>query len=81
MSIWADRSLEVIRRVVAEVGTDDKQALRKALFEAYPFGQRKYWPYKVWLQEVRKVLKTKPAPQEIPEKQLTLFDLEMSNER
>lgn len=28
--------------------------LRKALRAAYPFGERKHWPYKVWLAEIQR---------------------------
>ncbi len=30
------------------------KALRKALAEAYPFGERENSPYKAWLTEVRR---------------------------
>lgn len=62
MSTWREQSAAVIARVVAEVGVNDQVALKKALFEAYPFGERQYYPYKVWLEEQAKVLK--PAPGE-----------------
>ncbi len=26
------------------------------LLEAYPFGERKYWPYKSWLQAIKRWL-------------------------
>lgn len=26
---------------------------RRTLLDAYPYGQRKYWPYKVWCRQVR----------------------------
>jgi hypothetical protein len=26
--------------------------VKKALFDAYPFGERKYHPYKIWLDEI-----------------------------
>jgi hypothetical protein len=42
----------VIRETIERVGCEDEKALRKAISEAYPFGQRKHWPYKVWLSEV-----------------------------
>lgn len=60
MSSWREQSAAVIARVVAEVGTDDQKALKKALFEAYPFGERKYHPYKIWCEERAKVLKPEP---------------------
>jgi len=60
MSSWREQSAAVIARVVAEVGTHDQKALKKALFEAYPFGERKYHPYKIWCEERAKVLKPEP---------------------
>jgi hypothetical protein len=29
--------------------------------EAYPYGERKYWPYKVWLSEIKRQLAPTPA--------------------
>ena len=52
-SRWRKRAREVIYGVVEEVGTDDLDLLEKKIRAAYPFGERKYWPYKVWLSEVR----------------------------
>ena len=51
---WRTHAAPIIARVIAEVGTDDMKALRKALREAYPFWERKYWPYKVWCDEVKR---------------------------
>lgn len=46
---WYERSLEVIRAVektfTAATTEDERYA---ALFDAYPFGERKYFPYKAW---------------------------------
>lgn len=61
---WRAHAARVIAKVIQEVGTDDPKALRKALREAYPFGERKYWPYKVWLDEVRRQLNPTPAAAE-----------------
>ena len=62
---WRDRARPIIASVIEEVGTDDIKALRKALREAYPFGPRKYWPYKVWLSEIARQLGDKPNLREI----------------
>jgi hypothetical protein len=53
---WRSSAGPKIARVIAEVGTEDMKALRKALREAYPYGERKYWPYKVWCDEIRRQL-------------------------
>jgi hypothetical protein len=58
---WRTHAAPVIREVIERVGTDDPKALRKALRDAYPYGERKYWPYKVWLDEIRRQLVPTPA--------------------
>lgn len=52
---WRVAADAVLIRVFAFLpeGADAKQ-IRKAVREAYPFGPRKYWPYKVWLARVRR---------------------------
>lgn len=56
MSYWNAKSREVINAVVAEVGVEDETALRKAILAAYPFGERRQWPYKVFCEEVKKTM-------------------------
>ena len=45
---WRSMAAPIIARVIAATGTDDPKALRKALHDAYPFGARKWHPYKIW---------------------------------
>jgi hypothetical protein len=76
-SSWRNCAHKVIAEVIAEVGTGDKKALRKALKDAYPFGLRKYHPYKIWCDEIqkqvpglyatRKAIPPSPAIRPIPE--------------
>ena len=49
-SHWRAEAARVCAEVV-KAHTGDEQELRAALREAYPFGERKYWPYKCWLAE------------------------------
>lgn len=35
---------------------DDTKAMRKAINEYYPFGERRRYPYKVWLEELKTAL-------------------------
>lgn len=56
---WRDKARQVIAAVIAEVGTDDPGKLKRALFDAYPFGERQYHPYKIWLDEIKVQLGTK----------------------
>lgn len=52
MSHWRDRCKPIISKVIADNKGEDEQTIRKALFNAYPFGERKMYPYKVWLSEI-----------------------------
>ncbi|MEX3583143.1 MAG: hypothetical protein VB137_12065 [Burkholderia sp.] len=57
-----------VAQVVRDVGLQDPKALRKALYEAYPFGIRASWPYKVWLAEIKEQIggmrPAKPDPRQ-----------------
>jgi hypothetical protein len=53
---WRDRSKEVIWKVIREHPDASPPELKTLLREAYPFGVRRNWPYKVWCDEVRKAL-------------------------
>mgnify|MGYP003607948618 CR=1 FL=1 len=55
-NMWKDKAREVIAQVVRDVGTADETALKQALSKAYPFGERRMHPYKVWCEQVRKTL-------------------------
>ncbi len=65
MGKWRDISLRVIAETIQRVGTDDLAALQVALREAYPFGERAYWPYKVWLREQRAALAALAPPRQL----------------
>jgi hypothetical protein len=51
---WRDYLAPIIADVILTVGRTNPQALRKALRSAYPCGERRYWPYKVWCDEIRR---------------------------
>jgi len=53
MDTWRDRARPIIFEVIEQVGKEDMKSLRKALRDAYPWGERKYHPYKIWLDEIR----------------------------
>ncbi|QPI73888.1 hypothetical protein [Sphingobium sp. Cam5-1] len=64
---WTDRARETIRKVHATLPEDISfTARRKAIRAAYPFGERRYWPYKGWLKAQREYLRKHdpktPAP-------------------
>lgn len=58
MSSWRDAAKARISTIYVQVwafiteGEIDKA--RSTVFDAYPFGQRHYTPYKVWCEEVRR---------------------------
>lgn len=73
---WRDYARPIIQQVLKETKGQDEKAIRKALKEAYPFGERAYHPYKIWLDEIKvqRGLRTfghKPEP--TPENQTDLF--------
>lgn len=52
-SYWREVSAPIVAEVVRRVGLADRKALRKALRDAYPFGERERWPYKAWIAEIK----------------------------
>ena len=50
---WRSEAALIIGQVIRQVGRQDMTALRKKLAEAYPWGARENYPYKVWLAEIR----------------------------
>lgn len=52
MSHWRDSCRPIIAKVIEENKHLDEKAIRRALYNAYPFGERRMYPYKVWLSEI-----------------------------
>lgn len=62
-SDWRRRSRAVIAEVMLALGPSATAVTAvKALRDAYPFGERKHWPYKVWLDEVNAAMATRFGP-------------------
>lgn len=53
MNTWREVARPIIEEVIKRVGKVDEKLLRSELKKAYPFGQREYHPYKVWLDEIK----------------------------
>lgn len=53
---WRDSAYPIIGKVIAENKDKTEKEIRKALREAYPYGERRMHPYKVWCDEVNKQL-------------------------
>ena len=51
---WRDVARPIIARVLEETKGKPDIEIRQALFNAYPFGERRYTPYKIWLDEIQK---------------------------
>lgn len=63
-SFWRVRALVVIEEVIKKyflekgyqltdrLSKDELKIFKSRISKAYPFGQRKYYPYETWLQEV-----------------------------
>lgn len=73
-SRWRETSAKIIRTVInTNPGANEKE-LRKALKDQYPFGARKWHPYKIWCDEVNRQLgKKKKVKGTKIENQLTLL--------
>jgi len=70
---WRDSIAPMVAEVIARVGKYNDKELRKALREAYPYGQRTMWPYKVWCSEVRRQLGRSLRKGKVDERQEALF--------
>jgi hypothetical protein len=53
ISHWRSAAAPIIARVLAETLGQPDSEVRSALRTAYPFGQRKHHPYRIWLDEIR----------------------------
>jgi len=53
-SPWRLAARQAIQRAIASVEDKNLAKIKKAIDEAYPFGCREYYPYKIWLDEQRK---------------------------
>lgn len=73
-SPWMNKSVEILYRVVEECACRTWPELMRAVREAYPFGERQYWPYKQWLKAVGIIIKGNPWRKErtdTPERERT----------
>lgn len=63
-SRWRRWAREAIDQAVAEAEKQglDRAATLKLIDDAYPFGQRKMWPYAKWLQERRITIEALQLP-------------------
>jgi len=50
---WQAEAHRLVGEIVKQVGMADLKTLRKALRDGYPWGERRYWPYKCWCRAQR----------------------------
>lgn len=60
-SRWRNIARAIISRVIEETKGQSNKAVREALRKAYPFGERRHHPYKIWLDEIAVQMDSGPA--------------------
>lgn len=76
MATWRDRAATVISDVIRKNPGMEQKELRKLISAAYPFGERKYHPYKIWCDEVNRQLGPQAqAEMSVSEAQSLTFEL------
>jgi hypothetical protein len=53
-SRWRIHCRPIIAKIILENKDKSEAEVRKLLSVAYPFGERAYYPYKVWLNEIKR---------------------------
>jgi hypothetical protein len=72
-SYWGQKSYAAIQVALAKASQEklDEKATRRLVADAYPFGERRHWPYKVWLRVQKMLLREwfrfGNAPQSTPD--------------
>lgn len=54
MSEWRKVSRDIISKCIIENADKSDKELKKIISKKYPFGQRRYHPYKIWLNEIKR---------------------------
>ncbi len=63
---WRGFCKPIIETAIKENPTTTDKEIKKILKPLYPFGEREYYPYKVWLDEIKKQLKARARMKESP---------------
>jgi hypothetical protein len=53
MKNWRSYATPIIVQVLKDTAGKSEKEIMRALLDAYPFGERKYHPYKIWLDEIK----------------------------
>ena len=51
---WRERCAPIIAKVLADTKGLTEKEIKKALRDAYPYGERAMHPYKIWCDEIQK---------------------------
>lgn len=75
-STWREIAAAEVQKALQTVSNRyDQREVRAVLREAYPFGERAHYPYKVWLEECRKAIGRPLAkPRSRPDPQMSLLE-------
>lgn len=57
---WRDHARPIIHSALEATKGKPEKDIRAALRAAYPYGVRRHWPYKIWLDEIQRQRGTKP---------------------
>ena len=73
MTSWYDKAREVIQTLDESMPADlPIEERKKAVFDAYPFVQRRYFPYRMWCKAQKEYLaRYQKSDAAIPEKHLS----------
>jgi len=50
---WREHARPIIAKTLRDNKGKSEKEIRKALRDAYPYGQRKHHPYKIWCDEIK----------------------------
>lgn len=67
---WRDIARPIVAKVLADTAGQPELQIHLALFEAYPFGERRYTPYKIWRDEIRRQRHLKTTKEELSQRWL-----------
>ncbi len=71
---WRDSARPIIAEVLKATKGQSEKEIRKALKDAYPYGERRYHPYKIWCDEIKKQRGLKKSKKfEVDKNQTGLF--------
>lgn len=74
VGMWSERSWNVIEMIHRGLPPDATLKQRKeALKNGYPFGERRYFPWRAWCKARRQYLAKYGPPKPIPEHLLGLY--------